>query len=208
MQLSRLTVLLLALAVAAGCGDAGRLLSPDGAEPRFAVTRVTLTCPDTIAVGQSSQCQSYAYDENNNLVGTATFTYGTTTPSLITVNSSTGAITGAGVGSAVVQSTSGGVTSSVDVYVKPGLSVSIDGPGEVQRWTDCEWRASVSGGTRPYTYDWSASGGAGTSYGYYWIGQSISASMTLQVTVTDANGVQKTVSRYIQTSPSAPPCYL
>jgi len=206
MRTRQRLLLLALLPLAAACGEDRAPLSPESAKPHFVITQVSVTCPDTISVGQGSQCQAYAYDQNNNLVSNASITWGTTTPSPISV-SGTGGITGLAVGNAVVQATADGVTTSRNVYVKPGLSVSIYGPGSVKRFSDsCTWGASVSGGTYPYTFDWSASGGSGTESGSYFTGSVISAYMTLNVTVTDANGVQKTVSRIINANASSNVC--
>lgn len=198
---------LLALVATAACSDAGALVSLDGASPLLTITTVSVTCPDTISVGQTAQCIHYAYDQNNNLVSGTSATWGTTTPSLISV-SSTGSITGLAVGNAVVQATSGGVTGSRNVYVKPGISISLaDGPGQVRRYDTCMWRAAVSGGTWPYSYSWSATSASGSSYLYEWTGYTISSvGFTLSVTVTDANGVTATQNRWITTSTSAPLC--
>lgn len=199
----------LAFVAAIACADAGGggLLSPDGANPRLTITTVSVTCPDTISVGQTAQCIHYAYDQNNSLVSGSTATWGTTTPSLISV-SSTGSITGLAVGNAVVQATSGGVTGSHNVYVKPGLSITINGPGSVQRYATCTWWAGVSNGTWPYSYSWQAvSGGSGTASYDQWTGFTISSvGFTLKVTVTDANGIKATQSRFITTDTSAPSC--
>lgn len=196
---------LLALAATTACSDLNdALLSPNGASPRLTVTTVSVVCPDTIKVGQSAQCVHYAYDQNNNLVSGTTATWSRTTPTLISVSSS-GVITGLAVGNATVQATTGGVTGSRNVYVKPGLSISINGPSPVRRWQTCTWRAAVSNGTSPYTYTWSVDDGDGSGNGYEWTGYSISSGgLTLYVTVTDANGVTKTVSRFISVSTSAP----
>lgn len=187
------------------CEKGQPLLTPGEGGPRLAITTVSVTCPDTISVGQTAQCVAYAYDQNNQLVSPASFTWSTTTPSLVSL-SSTGQATGLAVGSAVVQATSAGVTGSRNVYVKPGLSVSLGGPSPVQRYTVCTWGALVYGGTPPYSYSWYKLGGTGTSYGYYWSGQLISTQMTLRVTVTDANGVQKVAERLIMASLDAPEC--
>jgi hypothetical protein len=207
--MKKLHALLAAVAAVAltGCGDTGKLLSVGEVSPLLTITTVSVTCPDTISVGQTAQCIHYAYDQNNNLVGGSTATWGTSTPSLVSVSSS-GNVTGLAVGSAVVQATSGGVTGSKNVYVKPGISISLaDGPGQVRRYDTCMWRAAVSGGTWPYSYSWSASSASGSSYLYEWTGYTISSvGFTLQVTVTDANGVTATQSRYITTSTSAPYC--
>jgi hypothetical protein len=209
MRMRRISLLLAAAAVLGACAESGdRLLSPQG--PRLTITTVPVTCPDTISVGQTANCQAYAYDENNNLVSTATFTWGTTTSTLITVGTSTtgtNPITGKAVGNAVVQATAGGVTTNRSVYVKPGLSVSINGRTLVKRFYDvCGWVAVVSGGTAPYTYAWDPQGGDGTVSANHFDGSVISASMNLYVTVTDANGVQKTVSKTVSGTSSTLVC--
>ncbi|HEU4561700.1 MAG TPA: hypothetical protein VFS20_28000, partial [Longimicrobium sp.] len=170
------------------------------------VTSGTVTCPDTISVGQTAQCVAYFYDHNNNLISPVTPTWGTTTATLISVNSS-GQATGQAVGNATVQATYSGVTGSKNVYVKPGLTVTISPPSTVRRFTSCTWYKSVSGGTAPYTYYWEIDGGAATTNtGATFTADVISAAADIYLTVTDANGVQKTVSKHITTSTSAPLC--
>jgi hypothetical protein len=193
-------------ATLAGCADAGKLLSLDGASPFLTITSVNVTCPDTISVGQTAQCIHYAYDQNNTFVSGTTASWSTTTPSLISVSSS-GSITGLAVGSAVVQATTGGVTGQKSVYVKPGITISIDGPSPVQRYATCTWYAGVFGGTSPYSYSWQVTSGVGTANTYQWTGYTInSLGFTLKVTVTDANGVKATQSRYVTVDTSAPSC--
>jgi Bacterial Ig-like domain (group 2) len=198
---------LISLVLAGACADAGSLVSVEGVKPGLTLTAVSVVCPDTIMVGQTAQCIHYAYDQNNNFISGTTATWSTSTPSLISVSSS-GSITGLAVGNASVQATSGGVTGSRGVYVKPGLSISLaDGPGLVQRYDTCTWRAGVSGGTGPYTYAWTATSASGSAYTYEWTGYTISSlGFTLKVTVTDANGVKGSQTRYITTSTSAPLC--
>lgn len=196
------------LVALAACGDTARQpLAPPGLGPRLTVTSSIVVCPDTISVGQSAQCVAYFYDENNNLVSNATPTWSTTTSSVDAVSSS-GVVTGVSVGNGNVKATYSGVTGTKNLYVKPGLSVSIVGPSLVPRWVTCTWSSSVSGGTAPYTYQWSDARGTGnlpdngTSYSV----DMISASDILYLTVTDANGVQQSVSKNVTTSLSAPPC--
>lgn len=198
---------LLALAATTACSDLNdALLSPNGALPRLTVATVSVTCPDTISVGQTAQCIHYAYDQNNTFVSGTTATWSTTTPSLISVSSS-GSITGLAVGSAVVRATAGGVTGQKSVYVKPGITISIDGPDPVQRYNTCTWYAGVFGGTSPYSYSWQVTSGVGTANTYQWTGYTInSLGFTLKVTVTDANGVKATQSRYVTVDTSAPSC--
>jgi hypothetical protein len=200
----RTVLVTLALLAAACSGEptASRGFKPS--RPRFTITTSTVTCPDTISVGQSAQCTAYFYDENHNLVSTAA-TWSSTNTAVLTVGT-TGIITGVGVGTATVQATAGGVTESKSVYVKPGLTVSIGGPSPVQKFDTCDWVAYVSGGTSPYSYSWHVSSAAGTPTDDYWEGYLIGGSSTMSVTVTDANGVQKTVSRNILAAFNAPLC--
>jgi hypothetical protein len=97
---------------------------------------------------------------------------------------------------------------SMETALSSGLTMVMDGPTLVRRWETCEYRAAASGGTHPYTYVWEADGGSGTSYGYYWHGYAISAGMWVTVTATDANGLKGSKTMYVDTSPSAPDCYL
>lgn len=200
------TLLLATAAVAAACTPDSAARDPlTPTPPRMVVTSGTVTCPDTISVGQTVQCVAYFYDHNNNLIASATPTWSTTTGTLVSVSGS-GQATGLAVGSATVQASYGGVTGNKNVYVKPGLTVTISPPSTVRRFTSCTWYKSVSGGTAPYTYYWEIDGGSGTSTGATFTADVISASADIYLTVTDANGVQKTVTKHINTSTSAPLC--
>ncbi|HEX9937827.1 MAG TPA: hypothetical protein VGB15_11920 [Longimicrobium sp.] len=200
------TLLLATAAVAAACTPDSAARDPlTPTHPRMVVTSGTVTCPDTISVGQTAQCVAYFYDHNNNLIASATPTWSTTTGTLVSVNGS-GQATGLAVGSATVQASYGGVTGNKNVYVKPGLTVTISPPSTVRRFTSCTWYKSVSGGTAPYTYYWEIDGGSGTSTSATFTADVISASADIYLTVTDANGVQKTVTKHINTSTSAPLC--
>ena len=195
------------VAIAACAESARQPLAPPGLGPRLTVTSSVVVCPDTISVGQSAQCVAYFYDENNNLVSPVTPTWSTTTPTVDSVSAS-GVVKGISVGNGNVKATYAGVTGTKTLYVKPGLSVSIVGPSLVPRWVTCTWSSSVSGGTAPYTYHWSDQHLTGnppdndTEFSV----DMISATNILYLTVTDANGVQKSVSKNITTSLSAPPC--
>jgi len=50
--------------------------------------------------------------------------------------SGTGGIKGLAVGTAHAQATADDVTTSRSVYLKPGLSVTVNGPGSVKRFSD------------------------------------------------------------------------
>ena len=206
MKIVLRTLFLAAAVVAAACAPdspARDPLTPN--RPRLVVTTGTVTCPDTISVGQTAQCVAYFYDHNNNLVASATPTWGTTTGTLISVNGS-GQATGLAVGNATVQATYSGVTGSKNVYVKPGLTVTISPPSTVRRFTSCTWYKSVSGGTAPYTYYWYDENGNPEGYGATYTATTLSASNIIHLTVTDANGVQKSVQKNINSTNTAPLC--
>jgi len=190
-----------AIGAAACTGDvAGR--QPIG--PHFTITTSTVTCPDTISVGQSAQCTAYFYDENHNLVGT-TPTWGTNTATLDSV-SATGVVKGLAVGTAEVHATSAGVTGSKNVYVKAGISASIEGESPVRKFDPCVWQTNASGGTPPYSYSWQINGAAGSVTDNVFEGYLVGSSAIYTVTITDANGVTKVISRTIIGNFSAPLC--
>lgn len=206
MRISGRSLLLAGALIAAACAPDGSARDPLGpTHPRMVITTGNVTCPDTIAVGQTAQCVAYFYDENNNLVSNAAVTWSTTTGTLISVNSS-GQATGLAVGSASITATAGGVAVSRNVYVKPGLTVTISPPSTVRRFTSCTWFKSVTGGTAPYTYSWEIEGGSVASAGSTLTATVISAAADIYLTVTDANGVQKTVTRHIATNTTAALC--
>ena len=90
------------------------------------------------------------------------------------------------------------------------LSVTISGPRYVQPNTYCTWTAYPSGGTAPYTYDWIG----GTAYdltnqqSYIAMGNTTNHTLTLSisVTVTDANNETVTYSTPVTSMTSAPSC--
>jgi len=207
VQPIRRFAILAAFVAAASCtaDDGGRqVTAPEARHPHFTITTSDVTCPDTISVGQSAQCTAYFYDEFHSLVST-TPTWGTNTSSLVSVSSS-GVVSGLAVGSADVHATAGGVTGSKTVYVKPGISASIVGPSPVRKFDTCVWYVSTSGGTPPYTYSWTVGSSAGTVTGDTYEGYLIGSQANFSVLITDANGVQKTVTRSIIGSPTAPLC--
>lgn len=206
MRVPRCFFTIAAAVVATACtADTGALRSPVG--PRFTITTGTVTCPDTISQGQSAQCVAYFYDEFHNLV-TTTPTWGTNTPTLDSV-STTGVVKGLGVGMGEVHATAVGVTGSKSVYVKSGLTVSILGPTLARRWTTCTYTRSVSGGTAPYTYGWAdeSAGGSPINTGTTWdVDMISSAGDDIYLTVTDANGWQRSATKHVTVTATAPVC--
>ena len=175
--------------------------------PRFVITTGSVTCPDTISAGQTAQCVAYFYDENHVLVSPVTPTWSSSAVGHLSVSSS-GVITGISVGWDTVYATASGVRGAKAVYVKPGLSVTINGHSTVRRGDTCIWTSTVSGGTAPYSYSWSdeGSGSSGSTTGTSFTVTIIGAGDYIYLTVTDINGVQKSVTKYVSATLSAPLC--
>ena len=73
------------------------------------------------------------------------------------------------------------------------LTASIVGPNRVRRFVTCSWDSNVSGGTPPYTYQWSGVlSGTGSSISGY-----LTSSGTLALNVTDAVGNVATAAKNI-----------
>lgn len=91
-------------------------------------------------------------------------------------------------------------TRNIEVY-----NVSISGPTSVQPFATCEWTASVSSGTAPYTYAWQAVSSNGTAQ--YFDFMNDGGSFAVQLTVTDATGAQvAAINKNVTVSSSAPTC--
>ncbi|HUF29777.1 MAG TPA: S8 family serine peptidase [Gemmatimonadaceae bacterium] len=93
----------------------------------------------------------------------------------------------------------------------PPLSVSIDGPTQIQPGATCTWYAAVGNGTPPYSYQWTASQMAppsGTDY-YFTASKdagSFATSWPLKVVVTDAVGGSGEHEITVYEDPSAFTC--
>jgi hypothetical protein len=85
-------------------------------------------------------------------------------------------------------------------------SVSITGPSSVRPNTTCEWLAEASGGTPPYSWDWSGGTTIYEDEGYYLA--RYSSSFTVTVQITDAAGQTATDSHSVNVSSNAPACIL
>lgn len=91
------------------------------------------------------------------------------------------------------------------------LSVSIDGPTQIRPGATCTWYAAVSGGTSPYSYQWTASQMAppsGTDY-YFTASKdqgSLATSWLMKVVVTDAAGGAGEHEITVYENPSAMVC--
>jgi hypothetical protein len=88
--------------------------------------------------------------------------------------------------------------------------VTIYGPDQVSpAWRDCTWAVSVSGGTPPYTYQWSPWRMVEMStWDEYWQGYaSATGYVSLDVFVTDAVGRQGSAGLLINSTFYADPCF-
>lgn len=199
--------LILLLVAAGGCS--GDLSSPETRAPRppsltvGPTTRVDVSCPANLVDGQSGQCTALGYDANNQFTSSSA-SWSTSTPSLVSVNSS-GNVTAQHLasGTAQVTATIEGVPGSANISVSQSdLAVSISQPSSIRPNAQCYWFATVSGGNGPYTYSWSRSGGTSTSTTNEFSTQS-SSSFTIFLTVTDALGTWRSVSKSITVTSSA-----
>lgn len=202
--------LALAQASVLGCADSAGLLVAPEAPVLFAgpTATVTVSCPANMVDGQSGQCSAAGYDSNGVFTRSSPVTWGTSTPSLVSVSSS-GVAKAAHLaqGTAVVQATIDGVTGSANISISlSDLAVSIWGPSSVRPNVSCFWEANpVSGGTSPYGYAWSRTGSSSTgSLSYFYT--SSGSNFTVYVTVTDALGTQRTANKSVTVSSLAPVC--
>jgi subtilisin family serine protease len=93
----------------------------------------------------------------------------------------------------------------------PPISVSIDGPTQIQPSATCTWYAVVGNGTPPYSYQWTASQMAPSyGYDYYFTASkdagSFATSWPLKVVVTDAVGGTGEHEITVYENPSAMVC--
>jgi PGAP1-like protein len=86
------------------------------------------------------------------------------------------------------------------------LTASIAGPASVRPNVNCAWQAGVSGGTPPYSYYWTKTGGF-NGYDSEAV-TSFSSSGTLYLQVGDANGQSSSTSKAVSVSSSNPICPL
>lgn len=195
--------------VAAGCsgegmGEGG--IGPTG--PLFVgnTASVTVSCPTQMETGTSGTCNAFGYDSNGTYTNSNESSWSSSNTSVATV-SSAGAISAVGTGTATISAVIDGITGSTSVSVVAStLTASISGPSSVKPNTTCYWWATASGGTSPYSYSWSGGSNGSASGADYFATSPSSGTFYVTVTVTDANGGTKFVSKTVTVSSSAMIC--
>ena len=91
------------------------------------------------------------------------------------------------------------------VSLAAALTVFVGGPTRIDSQTWCTWEATVSGGTDPYTYEWSSDNGGGTGYDAVWSGH-FPVSGSLTVFVTDALGATGSATMNVTSVYDGPLC--
>ena len=87
------------------------------------------------------------------------------------------------------------------------FAVDIMGPTEVAPGDPCVFWASPSGGTPPYTYEWTAAGQTSSSYDITYTASANQSGYWVTLVMRDANNQMATDAQYVQVSTSAPsPC--
>lgn len=206
MPLVRRSVIVAAsLLVAAACSTdgPGRAVSPTA--PRLAITTGSVTCPTPIEVGQRAYCSAIFYDQNNDSVPAPRPTWSSSDTTVLRVDT-LGAITGIAHGSATVTAADSGVQATTTVTVNLGPTIGISGPATVRRSTSCTWTRTVSGGTAPYSYSWSDTGGNPTGTGTSYTATIVTAADDITLTVTDANGGTSSTTKHVTATTTAPLC--
>src|SRR5215213_9492693 len=160
----------------------------------------------TVFVGQSAGFTARVYDQYGNQMSGQTVTWSSSNTSVATVGSS-GYAQGVSLGSATITATAGGVSGTAGVSVVSGFFVGISGPDVVDANQSCTWYADVSGGAGPYSYSWYAWPADGSSLyePSSWTGSSSASSFTIDLTVTDANGVSVSASKQVSTNSTSGP---
>jgi hypothetical protein len=89
-----------------------------------------------------------------------------------------------------------------------GMSVVVNGYSPVHAGSTCVYYTDVTGGTAPYTYSWSASGGTFSDLGDGAIEatRSTVGILNLSVTVTDANNDTASGFKTVNFTSTAPYC--
>ncbi len=93
----------------------------------------------------------------------------------------------------------------------PSFPVSVDGPTQIRPGATCTWNAAVSGGTAPYSYNWT-NDGMPVGNEYYYTGSknvgSTGSSFRVRLSVTDATGATGEHEVTVFENSSAPICLI
>lgn len=117
----------------------------------------------SLNLGHAQPLTARAFDQYGSQMSGQTATWSTGNSAVATV-SSTGLVTGVGVGSTTVTATIAGKTASVPVTVQNLLTVGISGPTTVFSAGGYDWTASPTGGSGNYTYRWWVDYGGSQQY--------------------------------------------
>ena len=195
---------------AAGCGgdraDGG--ISPTG--PMLLVgptATVTVNCPNQMETGTSATCTAYGYDSNGSYTNSSVSSWSSSNTSVATITSG-GVISAVAAGTTTITAVIDGIsgTRSATVVNPVPLSATLYGPNSVKPNTQCYWWVTPSGGTGSYSYSWSGGSFGNPSGADYFARSPSSGSFQVTVTVTDANGGTRFVSKNVSVSSSAMAC--
>lgn len=196
--------MIVSLAVA-GCEAGGALSLPDG--PLFAgvTTRVEVSCPSPMEVGQGGQCVAYGYDAQNLFTGIAATDWQSSNTSAATIDPSSGYATAVATGTTTISAKVEGVTGYTAVSVVTPLTVTLYGSDTAESGDyQCNFWASASGGTGSYTYSWYPSSNAwGWSSGSSWTGGATSNFFVKVVVTSGTLKAEDTV--YVTVYPQGTP---
>lgn len=87
------------------------------------------------------------------------------------------------------------------------LTASITGPSGVKPYAYCSWSSNVSGGTPPYSYQWTVIPSGDIGHDYWFATQAEGSSiMTLDLLVTDAQGAEVKTLKHVNVASRHPAC--
>lgn len=124
------------------------------------VATVVVPAALSVPIGGSSTLTSQSYTIDGNLADSQVASWRSTNAAVATVTSSGASttVTGVGLGNTLVIAENNGYADTTVITVTEAvaaLTVTIDGPTQVNDGYGGTWQAVVNGGTGPYTYSWS-----------------------------------------------------
>lgn len=156
------------------------------------VTSITITpSPASVTLGTTKHLIARAYDQYGQQMTVSGATWSSANTSIATVSSS-GVVSGVGIGSTTVQVTIGGVSKTATVNVHNQLTVQMAGPYTISTDGQYTWTAAAAGGAGSYNYSWRVesgetglpiSTGTGSSFSM-WVDSSLPSSLIVYVQVT------------------------